>query len=503
MSKLGNTMSVSLNKIVKINPGVLGVGNNGNTLYGLMLTKNGSLPASQISIFNNSDQVSTLFGGDAIENTLANVYFSGFTDSERTPDYLYMAPYYTGETRASLQGNNLSYLEPKNGSPPDAIRALSGAMTITIDGTTQNIDGLNFNNVNSLSDVASVLGTALGCTVVYSSATKGLIITSPKKGSSSSVGFATGLLATDLRLSSEQGAVQSPSTSGQTLTDLLNGLRDQNTAFSSVFLSWTPSVAERLELAIWATSMQEDVAVIINDTDNAAITQSKGASFAEQLGAKNYTGIVPVYNNLELCAFMSGIPASWDFTQTNGRFNTAFRRNPLVEPNVEINSEFDALYANGYNFMADMASATNKFKWLYSGIMVSIYKWWDSWNCQIWMRRQLQYNLALCLQSKGRIPYNTAGQGIIQTAIAPAIQQFIKFGAITTGVALDDTQVLALKAVGLSQSQINSIGTNGYFLQIKMPSPFVRVNRGSPEINFWYTDGQSVQKVNMNSIEIM
>lgn len=497
MSKLGNTMSVSLNKIVKINPGVLGVGNNGNTLYGLMLTKNGSLPASQISIFNNADQVSTLFGGDAIENTLANVYFSGFTDSQRTPDFLYMAPYYTGETSASLQGNNISYLTVEQ------MRALSGAMTITIDGITQNIDGLNFNTVNSLSDVGSVLGDALGCTVVYSSATKGLMITSSKTGSASSIGFAAGLLATDLRLSSEQGAIQSPSTSGQTLTALLHTLRDQNTGFSSVFLSWTPSVAERLELAIWATSMQEDIAVIINDTDNAAITQSTGASFAEQISVKNYTGIVPVYNNLELCAFMAGIPASWDFTQTDGRFNTAFRRNPLVEPNVETNSVFDALYANGYNFMADMASATNKFKWLYSGIMASIYKWWDSWNCQIWMRRQLQYNLALCLQSKGRIPYNTAGQGIIQTAIAPAIQQFINFGAITTGVALDDTQVLALKAVGLSQSQINSIGTNGYFLQIKMPNPSVRVNRGSPEINFWYTDGQSVQKVNMNSIEIM
>lgn len=491
-------MSVPLSKIVRINPGVVGVGNNGNDLYGLMITKSGVLPSSQITQINTADQVSTLFGGDSTEYKLANVYFTGFNNADRSPDLLYMAPYSEKDTSASLQGGDLSYLTVTE------MRAFSGALTIDIDGTAHNIDGLNFNTVNSLSDVASVVGKALGVSVVYSSATKGLIVTSPTTGSTSSVGFATGLLATDLRLSTEEGAVQSPSTAGQTLTDLLNTLRDQNNAFCSVFFSWTPTNEERLELAAWATSMKEDVCVIINDVDNAAITQSSGQSFAEKMQVSSYSGIVPVYKNLELCALFASIPASWDFEKTNGRWTFAFKKSSLVDSNITDKSQFDALVANGYNFSTVLASGTTEFKWSYNGTIISAYGWLDSWFCQIWMRRSMQRSYATCLESKGTIPYNNSGQSILRTAVFPSINSFLNFGAIAPGISLSSSQVVELKNQGLSQDQINTITTVGYYLLIDVTgtSAQKRAKRLSPTMGFWYTDGESIQQIIQDSIGI-
>ena len=57
------------------------------------------------------------------------------------------------------------------------------------------------------------------------------------------------------------------------------------------------------------------------------------------------------------------------------------------------------------------------------------------------------------------------------------------------------------QAAGLDVSTI--IEQQGYYLQILDPGAQVRGNRGTPVINFWYTDGGAVQKINVASIDIM
>jgi hypothetical protein len=40
-------------------------------------------------------------------------------------------------------------------------------------------------------------------------------------------------------------------------------------------------------------------------------------------------------------------------------------------------------------------------------------------------------------------------------------------------------------------------------LQILDPGATVRAERGSPVINFWYTDGGSIQFITMSSLDIL
>ncbi|CAK7192383.1 hypothetical protein COMNV_00579 [Commensalibacter sp. Nvir] len=491
-------MSIPLSTIITINPGVIDVGNNGNTLFGLMLTNKGILPANQTSSFTSADQVGTIFGFDSTEYDLAKVYFAGFTNSDRVATQLYMAPYYETDSAASLIGGSLAAVTL------DQLQTFSGDLQITVDGKQINIQAIDLSGAKSMSDAATLLSTAASLNVVFSASTSSMVITSPTTGSGSSVSFASGVLATDLRLTQSESAIQSPAVSNPTPESLLNALRQKNLAFCSVFLSWELEEDKKMEFAKWANGMRDDVCVILSDSSNAATTPQSGTSFAEKVSAAGYESVVSVYNHLELCAFIAGYPAAWDLDSSDGRFTAAFRRSSLLTANVDSKDQALALKTNGYNFYGTWASATNDFTFMYEGRISGQYLWLDSWFCQIWMRRQFQLYFVRTLLAKGQIPYNTDGKGIITTAIKPAIEQFMKFGAIRTGISLSDMQTQTLKQAGLNQSQISNITTTGYYLKVDMDqvTPQTRVKRGSPPINFWYTDGQSVQTITMNSIEI-
>jgi hypothetical protein len=47
------------------------------------------------------------------------------------------------------------------------------------------------------------------------------------------------------------------------------------------------------------------------------------------------------------------------------------------------------------------------------------------------------------------------------------------------------------------------IEQQGYFLQILDPGSIVRGQRGTPVVNFWFTDGGSIQKITVASIDII
>lgn len=515
-------MSIPLNNIVNIKPSVLGVGNNGNNLFGLMLTDTTGLAAGHISAFTSADQVRKLFGDESTEYSLASVYFSGFTNSDRVAAQLYIAPYYKN-VPVSLIGGSLGNMTL------DELRSLSGDITVTVDKTIYGPETIDLGDVTSFSDAASKINVALFgkkssknasststsgsavASVTFSVMSSSMVISHElsKNEQSGSVKdaikiSASGALAKALYLTTETGAQASISEDISTITKLLDRLRQQNLSFCSVFLTWHADINEKLEFAKWANSTQDDVCVILNDQNPEAYKKDSKTAFAKVVKDNNYEGVVSVYNNLELCAFIAGYPAAWDLTKSDGRFTAAFRRNSLLKANITDEEQANNLRDNGYNFYGVWASSTSNFTFMYEGKISGQYVWLDSWFCQVWMRRQFQYYFIMTLLARGQIPYNTDGKGILTTAIKPAIDQYLSFGAIRPGITLADEQVQQLKQAGLNQSQINNITTVGYYLKVDMErvTPQTRVQRGSPPINFWYTDGQSVQQINMNSIEI-
>jgi hypothetical protein len=130
------------------------------------------------------------------------------------------------------------------------------------------------------------------------------------------------------------------------------------------------------------------------------------------------------------------------------------------------------------------------------------WKWLDTFVDQVYLNAQFQLALLTLLTSIKSIPYNQAGYSLIRAAMIDPIAAALNFGSIRVGINMSASQKAQVnQAAGQDVSAI--IEQQGYYLQILDPGAQVRGNRGTPVINFWYTDGGAVQKISLASIDIM
>ena len=118
------------------------------------------------------------------------------------------------------------------------------------------------------------------------------------------------------------------------------------------------------------------------------------------------------------------------------------------------------------------------------------------------MNSNIQLAEMLLLTTIKSIPYNAQGYGLIAAAARDPINAAINFGAIRAGVTLSQAQIAALITAAGKDISV-PLYQNGYYFQVLDASPTVRQARATPPINFWYCDGQSVQKLTINSIALL
>ena len=101
------------------------------------------------------------------------------------------------------------------------------------------------------------------------------------------------------------------------------------------------------------------------------------------------------------------------------------------------------------------------------------------------------------------VPYVNRGYNLIRGALLTPINQFLNYGGIVKGVTLSGSQSAALNSATGDSGATATIQNTGWYLQILDPGAIVRGVRGSPVINFWYTDGGSIQLITMSSIDVL
>ena len=110
----------------------------------------------------------------------------------------------------------------------------------------------------------------------------------------------------------------------------------------------------------------------------------------------------------------------------------------------------------------------------------------DSYINQIWLNNAFQLDLMELLTQVNSIPYNPAGDALIEASLMGTILQGLAFGAYRTGVILSSLQVAEVNsAAGLNIAPI--LFQQGWYLQVlaSQTEPAVRQARGSPPVNFW------------------
>lgn len=381
--------------------------------------------------------------------------------------------------------------------------------TIISFGTYTVIAGTGTVNVGTSGTVSLGSSTVTKLpTVTYDTLRAAFVITSPTTGANSSIGFpVTGALATGLNLTQATGAVLSQGATANTPAGLMAQIvaSTQNWATFLTVAEQTLSVKEAF--AAWVQTTNQRYLYVCQDSDATPTTNPNATgSFGNIVNAANDTGVMPVYDvsgSGVIAAFQTAIAAAINFNQQNGRTTAAFRGQAGLVVQVTDETVYDNLIANGYNCYAAFATANQKFTQNQPGQISGAFKWFDTYIDQIYMNSQFQLALMNLLANVPAVPYVTRGYNLIRAALLDPIKQGLNFGSIVAGVQLSSSQSATLNSATGDTSATATIQNTGWYLQILDPGAIVRGGRGTPEINFYYTDGGSVQQISMSSVDVL
>jgi hypothetical protein len=484
--------------IVQVNPNVIGSGGNPLSFNGVILTANTAIPVGSVQSFSSAAAVSAFFGPAAIETLMANVYFQGRDNATVLPGKLLFSQYNAAPVSAYLRGGVVSGLTLAQ------LQALSGVLTVTIDGATKTSTTINLAAATSFSNAATLIAaqfTALGGTVTYDSQRGAFVITSSTTGATSTISVGSGTIAAGLMLTTATGAILSQGAALVTPGVAMDNVVKITTNWAAFGTAFEPVTADKMAFSAWTNNQNRRYAYIGYDSDVTATQNGNTSSWGAQIQTLNYDGSFPIFGDYTHAAFALGCTASLDFTRTEGRITYAFKSLAGLAATVTDQTIAANLAANGYNFYGQYATAAQNQSFMYPGLVSGKYKFFDEYINEIWLNNQLQLAVMTLLTAINSIPYNQQGYSLIEAACLDPINGAVLFGAIRAGVPLSAQQSAQVNAAaGVPIAAV--LGTRGWYLQILPATAQVRGLRGSPPITLWYCDGGSVQQVTLASIVI-
>lgn len=150
--------SIPASELINVTPAV--ITNQGASLGmdGIFLTASESIPVGTLQEFANAPAVQSWFGASSVEYAMANVYFAGFNGAAQTPAVLYYAQYNTSAVSAWLRSASLA------GMTLAELQALSGTISVAVNGETVTSANINLASATSFSNAAQLIQSGLQTT---------------------------------------------------------------------------------------------------------------------------------------------------------------------------------------------------------------------------------------------------------------------------------------------------------------------------------------------------
>jgi hypothetical protein len=385
--------------------------------------------------------------------------------------------------------------------------ALVGAydISVTVNGSPATSASVNLSAATSFSAAATTIGSAIGETVTFDSVSSAFVVTSPTTGSASTIGFGSGALSSALNLTLARNAVTSQGANAATPGSFMDTLITLSQAWAAFMTTFDPDNsgnANKLLFAAWVNGKSDRFGYAAWDVDTApTLSNAATSSLGYILKNTSSSGTEVIYNSASLAAFVLSVGASLDFTRTKGRATWAFRAQTGLAPTVTDPTVAANLRANGYNYYGQYAENALGWEFYYPGTITGPFDWADSYFNQIQLNASLQAALMDFLTTVKSTPFTQAGAAQIAQVLADPINAGINFGSIVVGVTLSSAQIAEVNAAA-GANVAPALTAQGWYLQIKVPSPSVRATRGPWPITFWYCDGGSVQSIDLSSATV-
>lgn len=493
-------MPIPISSIVTINPGVISAGGSAVALNGLILTQNPAVPIGTVMSLVSLAAVQAFFGAGSTEASLAANYFSGPDNSLAKPAALLFAQYPSAAVGAYLRSASLASMTLA------ALKALTGVLTISVNGTPTTSSAINLSAATSFSNAATIIQAAFttpGFTVSFDSVRNAFVFANSTTGATSAMSFASGTLAAPLMLDQADGAVLSQGAAAATPATFMPGVIMASRNWVGFMTAFEPVIADKLAFSAWASGTNNRFAYVAWDTDASAVNSGNTTSFGPQVASLNYANTVPIWGagSSAHAAFFMGIFASVDFTRRNSRVTSAFKTQSGLAPTVTDATTAANLRANGYNYYGQYASSTSSYNIFYPGTISGSYMFADEFYDEVWLNSAFEAAMIALLLGVPSIPYNQQGYALIDAAMADPIAAAVNAGVIRENVPLSSLQ--AAEVNNQAGTPISTVlSSRGWYLQI-LPAPAtVRAARQSPPITFWYMDGGAIQQISIASLVV-
>lgn len=491
-------MSIPADFFIDVLPSIISGGGSALALNAVALTQNTAVPIGSVPGFPSATGVGNYFGPGSLEKNIADVYFAGYENSTAKPGNLFFAQYPAAPVAAYTRGASMAAVTL------DQLKAMTGTLIVTIDGTTKTSSVITLTAATSFSSAATIMQaafTSLGGTVTYDSIRQAFVITSSTTGATSTISYVSGTLAASLFFTQATGAVASQGAIAATPAAAMDAVKTVTLNWATFMTTWEPLIADKLAFSAWTNAQRKRLMYSEWDTDITATQANNQTSLAPQLKALNSSGTSPFYGTVLHAAFVCGFAASIDFAATNGRPTAAYKSQNGLATSVSDVTIAANLKANGFNYYGNVATSADQFQFMMDGVVSGDFAYIDSYLCQIRLNSQFQLALLNLLIASPSIPYNDAGYSLVEAACLDPINEALNFGSIRANVPLSAQQKALVNAA--AGTQIDTVlSSRGWYLQILPATAQVRAARGTPEINFWYMDGGSIQHIEMASIAI-
>lgn len=512
-------MAISASNIVEVLPRILTGTGSDLVFNGLVLDDNAVLKNNTPTSFSSADSVAKTFGANSDEYTFASTYFSGYANSRVKPSALYFYRLNPASAPAFVRGVELK--------PADALTALkaitAGTFNITISGNNVALLEHDLSSLNSLTDIASDLQTAIrakgtatedgvsedidalkNATVEYSATLKAFTVSSGDTGDTASVTSPTGTIAEALGFASDTDTI-SGGANFATVSETMTAVTAQFQNFVTFTTLKEPEDEDAMLLAKWATTQANAGTLylyVCYDSSAGNLDENNTTCIVEQMKAEEIGATCMCYPDSEKAAFIMGTAASIAWEQRNGAITLAFKSQNGMGADVQDTDDANALDAHGVNYVGNFATRNDGFVFLYNGQMLGDWEWIDTYLNACWICNALQVQIMSGFTSAGRVPYTEAGYAMIRAWCKDVILRALNNGVIDAGVSLSETQKATLISE-LGDDYSDEIYNNGYYLQIVDATAQIRQQRKSPTCNFVYTYGGSVHRLTLPALAVV
>lgn len=516
-------MSIPASSVVSVIPGVLSPGGAGLVMNGLVLTQNPLMPTGTVLSFASTQSVSNFFGPSSAELAYASIYFAGMANGTQLPSAILFAPYNAAARAGWLTSGSLASV------PLATLQGYTGTLTITFAGVPLTSTNIVLTALTQTAMAAAIEAafTTPPFSVAWDAVRSMFVFTSTTTGATETITFASGSLAADLLLTQATGATLSQGAAQDTPATAMNNVVAVSQNWATFSYLTEPVLADKQGFAEWLSTQDDQYGGIIWDSDVLASTANATEPFGVIAQANKYTGIICIGGDptlgalgpltMNVAAFLQGMIASVNYSQTNGAINYSGKSanaSVAVLPTCANLQTYQNLLANGYNCYGAFASRNEGLTFFSNSNAPGTFPWFDAYVDQIWLSAQLQLALLNLYTTVNDIDYDPSGYGMIRAALIGQptangsatnngpINNALNAGVIVIGKTLSSTQALAVNsAAGANVAGI--IQSNGYYLQILDPGATARNNRQTPIINLWYSGRSGIQQFSLSSIDIL